>query len=181
MRKLLWVVCAMVAVSLPGMAQQKAGNPGKTATEAQRPEHPITVVQVHELMTLTGADHLKNQVMAGMIPYVQQAMPFMPADVLDEFQARMGKADFEPMMVQAYQKHLSTEDAAQLIAFYKTPTGQRVIAALPAVVRETQEGGARMGQQIMGEVIQAHRPEIEAAVQRYKQEHAQPAPQAPQH
>jgi hypothetical protein len=177
MRKLVWVVCAMAAVSLPAMAQQKTGNPDKAAEEAQRPEHPITVVQVHELMALTGADHLKNQVMAGMIPYVQQAMPFMPADVLDDFQARMSKTDFEPMMVEAYQKHLSTTDAAQLIAFYKTPVGQRVIAALPAVTRETQEAGARMGQQVMGAVIQAHRPEIEAAVQKYKQEHSQPAPQ----
>lgn len=176
MRKLMWVVCAMIAVTLPLMAQQ-AASPGKAADEAQRPEHPVTRAQVHELMVLTGSDHLRSQVMAGMLPYIKQAMPFMPQDVLDDFQSRMAKADFETMAVQSYQKHLSTEDAAQLIAFYETPAGKRVISALPAIVRETQEGGAHLGQQTMTDVIQAHRPEIEAAVQKYKQEHVQPAPQ----
>ncbi len=177
MRKIVWVVCAMVAVSLQGMAQQAAPSPNQAAEEAQRPVHPVSPAQVHELMVLTGSDHLKSQVVAGMLPYIRQAMPFMPADVLDDFQARMMKADFETMAVQSYQKHLSTEDAAQLITFYETPAGKRVIAALPAILHETQEEGAQLGQKTMGDVIQAHRPEIEAAVQKYKQEHSQPAPQ----
>jgi uncharacterized protein len=177
MRRLGWMLCAGLMVSLPVVAQQSEWNPDNAAEEAQRPEHPITVAQVHQLMVLTGANNLRSQVMAGMLPYIRQAMPFMPADVLADFQSRMMKADFESMTVQSYQKHLSTDDAAQLIAFYETPAGKRVIAALPAILRDTQEGGAHLGQQTMAEVIQAHRAEIEAAVQKYKQEHASPTTQ----
>ncbi|MGA8110107.1 MAG: DUF2059 domain-containing protein [Acidobacteriaceae bacterium] len=176
MRRLGWVLCAGLMVSLPALAQQAEWNPDKAAEEAQRPEHPVTAAQVHELMLLTGAGALRKQVIDGMVPYLKQAVPFLPADVLEDFEGRMLKADFETIALTSYQKHLSTDDAAQLIAFYKTPTGKRVIAVMPQIVSEMQQVGAQLGRQVMAETVQAHRAEIEAAVQKYRQQHA-----APQH
>jgi len=172
MRKLAWVVGAVLMTSVPLMAQQTEWNPDRAAEEAQRPEHPITAAQVHQLMVLTKTGDLRKRMMDGMMPYLKQAMPFLPADVLDDFQARMEKADFEPIAVESYQKHLSTEDAAQVIAFYQSPAGQRVIAAMPQIVAETQQAGAQLGQKLMAQTIEAHRAEIQTAIQKYKQEHS---------
>lgn len=177
MRRLAWVVGAVLMACGPLMAQQTEWNPDKAAEEAQRPEHPITAAQVHQLMVLTKTDHLTKQMMDGMMPYMKQALPFLPADVLSDFQARMEKVDFEPMAVEAYQKRLSTEDAAQVIAFYQTPAGQRIIASMPQIVAETQQAGAQLGQKLMAETMEAHRAEIEAAIQKYKQEHSGAAAQ----
>ncbi|HEX4036588.1 MAG TPA: DUF2059 domain-containing protein [Acidobacteriaceae bacterium] len=175
MRRLGWVLWAGLMVSLP-LAAQSEWNPDKAAEEAQRPEHPVTAAQVHELMVLTGATTLRRQVMSGMAPYLKQAVPFLPEDVLEDFEGRMEKADFESMAVTAYQKRLSSDDAAQLIAFYQTPVGKRVIAAMPQIVAETQQAGAQLGQQVMAETLQAHRAEIQAAVEKYKREHAAAPP-----
>ncbi len=39
-------------------------------------------------------------------------------------------------MVPAYQKHFTKGDMDALIAFYSTPTGQKVLRELPAVTAE---------------------------------------------
>jgi len=177
MRKIAWWACVVLTMSLPAVAQQVEWNPDKAAEDARLPVHPVTAAQVHQLLVLTNSDNLKKQMMNGMTPYLRQAMPFLPADVMDDFQARMEKADLEPMAVESYQKHLSTEDATQLIAFYETPAGKRVIAAMPLILRETQQAGAQLGQQVMKDTMEAHKAEIEAAIQKYKQQHSGAAAQ----
>ena len=76
------------------------------------------------------------------------------------------------MTVEAYQKHISTEDAAKAIAFYKTPAGQRLISVLPQITREMQAGGAKLGMQVVQEVVARHKDEIQAAAAKYKQDHS---------
>ena len=111
--------------------------------------------------------------MRGMMTQMVKAFPpFVPKDVIDDLEASMEKMDIEPMAVTAYQKHVSTEDAAQVIAFYKTPAGRRVISVLPQVTQEMQENGAREGIRISQAVIQRHMDEINAAAAKYKQDRA---------
>jgi uncharacterized protein len=42
-------------------------------------------------------------------------------------------------MIPVYQKHLSKGDVSALIAFYSTPTGQKVLRDMPAVMQEAME------------------------------------------
>lgn len=177
MRRYAWLVCAAM-ISLPVLAQTPAGNAGHAANPAA-PVHPVTLTQIHEMMQLTGADHLKQQMMAGFVPRLRQMMPFIPDDVLADFQQSFDKADLEPVVVKSYQTHLSTEDAAQAIAFYRTPAGKRIVSAMPQIMRETQQAGAELGQQTMMEVMQRHKAEIQTAAQKYQQEHSAGAPTAP--
>src|SRR5581483_7994012 len=101
-------------IGLPALGQT-ANDAGKASAAA--PDHPITLTQVHEILQLTGADHMRRQMLDAMMPQVKQAMPFLPAGVLDDFQQSFEKADFEPIVIQSYQAHLSAEDAQQIIAF----------------------------------------------------------------
>lgn len=179
MQPCAWLVCAAMMMSLPLMGQTSA-SPAGHAAPAGTPQHPVTVTQIHEMMQLTGVDHLKQQMLSSFVPRLQQMMPFIPSDVLEDFRASFEKADFEPTLIQSYQAHLSTEDAAQIIVFYKTPAGQRLIAAMPQIMTETQRAGAQLGQQTMMAVMQRHKAEIQAAAEKYQQEHAGSAP-APQH
>lgn len=137
------------------------------------PEHPITVAQVRELLELTGANQLRVQVMRKMMAQIKQAFPpFIPKDVMDDMESGLEKIDMEPMAVRVYQRYFSTEDAAQLIAFYKTPTGQRVISVLPIVSGELQDAGAKEGERVAQEVLKQHMDEIKAAAAKYRQENS---------
>jgi uncharacterized protein len=150
--------------------------PSQSSTTVDSPpEHPCTVAQVRELLELTGAIQLRVQVMRKMMAQIKQAFPpFMPKDVMDDMESSLEKIDIEPMAVRAYQRHVSSEDAAQLIAFYKTPTGQRVIRALPIVTGEMQDAGAKEGERVAQEVVRQHMDEIKAAAAKYQQDHAAP-------
>jgi hypothetical protein len=52
-----------------------------------------------------------------------------------------------------------------------------MIAVMPKVLNEGQDAGAQLGQQVMFEVIQRHKDEINAAAKLDHEEHPQNAPQ----
>ncbi len=74
---------------------------------------------------------MRRQMLDGMLPYMKQMMPYLPEDVAQDFQRSLGEADFQGAMVEAFQKRMSTEDAARIIAFYKTDAGRRMISVMP--------------------------------------------------
>ncbi len=137
----------------------------------QPPAHPITTAQVHELLELTGANRLKDEMIHNTMAYLQRALPpYMPKDVVDDFETSFAKMDVETMSIKAYQKHISTEDAAQFIAFYKTPAGRHFARILPVIAQEVQVSATQQASQISREVIARHMDEIKAATAKYHQQ-----------
>lgn len=138
------------------------------------PEHPITAAQVHEIMQLTNAHQIAAQMMRAMMVNIRgEFPPYFPKDVIEDIQTSLQNIDFEPMAIESYKRHVSTEDAAQIIAFYKTPAGRRLIEVMPQITKEMQQTGAETGAQIVQEVIQRHMDEIQSAAEKYKDEHYQ--------
>lgn len=178
MRKCMWLVCAL-AIGVPASAQNGSTAPATPpaaqsapAAQDQPPAHPITAAQVHEMMELTGTANLMKQMLDGMMPTIRQSLPaYVPADVLDDFEKSLLGADFEGMLVHTYQAHLSAEDADGIIAFYKTPAGQHLLLAMPAIVQQSQEAGQQLGEQVMLDVLKRHQAEIEAAKKQYEAQH----------
>ncbi len=167
----------VLLVAMPVLAATTTGKPGAglsgaTATsENLPPAHPVTAAQVYEILELTGTDTVKRQMLDGLLPHLRQMMPYMPNDVVDDLQQSLGVADFEGVMVRSFQQSLSTEEAADIIAFYKSPAGRHMIAVMPNVLNEGQKAGSELGQQVLFEVIQRHKDEIDAAAEVYHHEH----------
>ncbi len=157
-------------------APQKAGM--ASTSEIAPPANPITDPQVHELMGLTGTDKLKEQLTEYIMRNFQQA-PFMPKDVIDDMHTSLEKTDVDSAAAATYKKYLSTDDAANIIAFYKTPAGKDLIKATPQIMSEVQRNAMQTGQQVARAVIERHRPEIEAAQKAYQAQHAPPTLAAP--
>jgi hypothetical protein len=178
MRRFAWLV---LCGSMPLLAANTA-KPGRVDSvaavhgENARPAHPVTAAQVYEILELTGTNTQKREMLDGLLPHLKEMMPWMPPDVVGDLQRTLGTADFEGAMVRSFQQRLSTEEAAQILAFYKSPAGRHMIAVMPAVLNEGQDAVAELGQQVMVEVIQRHRDEIDAAAKLYHEEH----PQKPQ-
>jgi uncharacterized protein len=73
--------------------------------------------------------------------------PFM----LEGFKARMSELTDAAAIV--YARNFSTEDLLALSAFYKTPSGQRLLQKLPTVTQEIMVIGGKFGQSV-GEDMQ---------------------------
>jgi len=70
----------------------------------------------------------------------------LPADcearinkMMDDMMNKMPFDEMMQAMVPAYQKHFTKGDMDALIAFYSTPTGQKMLQQLPAVMTEGME------------------------------------------
>ena len=173
---------AVLAISLLGISsalgQTASASPSQSTTSQAAsadtpPAHPITKAQVDEILQLTHAQQLREQVMQAMMANLERVFPpYMPKDVIADLEHNLGTIDFESMAVHAYQKHVSTEDAEQIISFYKTPAGRRLVDATPGITREMQMNGAKEGQQIVQQTIEQHMDEIKAAAQQYQQQHS---------
>lgn len=177
MRYAVLLLCSVLIVGTSAVAQTAPASSTAANTThdaiAIPPAHPITLAQAKEILKMTGADQMKNQMIESMMAELRHAFPpYMPEDVIEDFQTSLEKADLDDTVIPIYQKYLSQQDAAAIIAFYKTPAGQHMLTALPEISRESQQAGALLGEKVVREVIERHKAEIEAAAKKYQEMHS---------
>ncbi len=85
---------------------------------------------------------------------IQRMMDEMIDDIEKDYQFDAVLAE----MVPIYQRHLTKSDSDQLIAFYSSPVGQKVLRELPAITSEAMQ------------VWNSHlQPRLEAAIAKVKE------------
>lgn len=182
MHKLALGVAAPFLLAVTVMAQSPAAKPVPPMptpggpNQPAPPAHPLTAIQAHELMKLTGTDQIKTRLVENIMSYFQQRFPpFIPADVRTDLQASLDKMDIDTPTVATYQRYLSTEDAAKAIEFYRTPAGKDLLAVTPVMMGDIQKSALQNGQDTARAVIERHKTEIEAAQKAYQAQHPQPS------
>lgn len=148
-----WMLCALVAANA-----QEAINPEKRAL-------------VKELYTLLHMDKQMEQILEQMQSVLPNMIDQTSSDLSDlkpEDQAEMKKllagssarlysrmreeiskrldlaAITEQMFVPVYAKYFSEDDLRALITFYKSPTGQKMVALTPTLFRESMQQVAEL-------------------------------------
>src|SRR5207253_9631981 len=79
---------------------------------------------------------------------------------LDEVIKAMPFEELEQAVVPVYQKHLTKADVDALIAFYSSPTGQKLITEMPAIVAESMQAAYPIMQKRMNAMIEHMQQEI---------------------
>jgi hypothetical protein len=181
--KILQTAACTVVFTVSAIAQQAAKpatpasqQPSSAAAEPaiKPPANPITPAQIKEMQELTGAPAMQKRIVSNAMQfYRSQFPPYIPQDVVDDLQKSLENADLESHAAEIYPKYLSTEDAAKVIEFYKSPAGQHLVTAQPYMMTEMQRSSVQIAQQTAKDVIERHKPEIEAAEQKYMLEHQQ--------
>jgi len=64
------------------------------------------------------------------------------------------------VMAPVYQKHLSKGDADAMVAFYSTPTGQKLIRELPAITQEAVQAAYPILQKQMAATMERVKQEV---------------------
>ena len=117
---------------------------------AQTPQAPVdsaTAATIHELLALTGSVKLAVTSMEAMIPSQRAANPRMPAAFWDAFlaRARSDSSRLTELLVPINAAHFTRPELEQLVRFYRTPLGQRLIKALPLIMQESVQAGQTWG------------------------------------
>lgn len=148
----------------PAAAKPSSPSPTRNSQQASSAIDPQKEARIRELMELTGAKDLGQQLIAaGMEQFrssVQDSQPNNPRakQFVDAFVARFQK-HFDPdslteHVIPIYDKYLTSDDLKGLLDYYHSPLGQRMLKALPEVTRESQAAGFALGQKAAQESME---------------------------
>jgi uncharacterized protein len=103
---------------------------------------------IKSLMVLTGSGELGIQVVEQMVASFKKSMPDIPNTFWDDFMKEIDADGLMEICVPVYDKHLSHEDIKEMIRFYESPTGKRVVKVLPVITQECMKEGEKWGKDV---------------------------------
>lgn len=159
MRKLLFAV-ALTLFSAEAFSQNSS------APSFPPPEHPATVAQIEQIMTLShSAENIRLQMKASIADQEKNGPKYLTASFWNDFAAEVDKTNWLTFLTPVYQKYYSTEDATEIIRFYSTPAGQKVLAAAQPFLSEIMSKSTSLGRDIGRQVGEKHAAEIKERMQ----------------
>jgi len=97
--------------------------------------------------------------------------------IMDDYLKSFPWDDILDAMVPVYQKHLTKGDIDELVAFYSTPTGQKLIKELPEISAEAMQKMMPMLRKSIDRMTQQIQEEIAAQVKENEGKNTMAAPQ----
>lgn len=195
MKKLL----VLLVVAISAVAQTNSASPTPSAaskaaapaTSAANNDQP-TREQVAKFLDLM---HLKEQTQLLLDGFIKnakagahQAMEMKAANLSPKDQARLNRFTDETfddlfkdvsidelvaVSIPIYQKHLTKADLDGLIAFYSSPTGQKLLKEMPTMTQEAMEAGAQLMQPKLAGIMERLDQRSNAMLQEIQAEHEQ--------
>jgi hypothetical protein len=142
--------CALFVLTATAPCPSLAAQSDSTAREVD----PAKAEAIRTLLELTNTAQL---MLMGFEEAAasQPVPPDLPEGFWEEFKAKV-RAEaprFLDMLVPVYDQYFSLEDVQGLIAFYRTPLGERFITVQPDLTKEMMRLGERWGMMLVGEVF----------------------------
>jgi uncharacterized protein len=139
----------------PGGSSAAAAPAAAPAPAPAEKVDPAKDAAIRHLMEITETskmgDRISNMITMRVRSVMSQALPqdqlekFMES-FSDKFSTGAPPSAVTDAIIPIYSRHFSMEDVQNLIQFYESPLGQRVVKNLPIVAQESQEAGLEMDQ-----------------------------------
>lgn len=135
--RLLVLLAGMMVTSVAGAQAPSVKNPGDS----------VKAALIHDLLTRTRAVEQAMAMLDASIAAQRGVPSRIPAIFWDRFQARAHarQAELESMIAAVYDRHFTADDLRQMLAFYDTPVGKKLLATLPTVTQESMAAGREWG------------------------------------
>jgi uncharacterized protein len=142
MKRSLFVVATILTLSFASLAQTTSA------------DSPATKEDIDRYLQAIHSQEMTKQMVQAMIPGMHQMMHDMyvkhqselPPDyeskmsaMLDDMMKSMPMDEMMKAMVPVYQKHFTKGDIDSLVAFYTSPTGEKILHEMPAIMGEAMK------------------------------------------
>ncbi len=117
--------------------------------------------QIREIMRLAGTMEITDQMLDSTIVQLAAVYehlnpeegPALVAILQNEFRDVFDERsrEFEEVLVDIYDEHFTAQETADLLTFYRSPLGQRMLEELPAIVSKATLAGQEFGRQVAAE------------------------------
>lgn len=109
--------------------------------------------KINQLMELTGSGKMGIQVMNQMINSFKTAHSSVKDEFWEDFKKEIKAEDITNMIIPIYDKYYTETDIDQIIIFYNSPVGKKMIATMPQVMQESMAVGQVWGKKIGDKLI----------------------------
>jgi hypothetical protein len=174
MKKLLPL--ALVLCSLPALAQSAK----PSSSSASSASNQASVAEVNQLLTLlntreqmkTMIEGMKEQMKRGQFQGFEMSLQkkgvVLNAEERERAKSRLDamtdemfkQMPYDEMMAataEIYRKHFTSQDIAALVAFYRSPAGQKFLKEMPSLLQESTRAG--------GDIMSERMPELLSGVE----------------
>jgi hypothetical protein len=176
--------CAFAAVACLLFASISFAQQSAADGPASKEDIEKYLEATHARDTMKTMMELMTKQMHQMVHEQVKKDPSLPSD----FEARMDKTtddmfrdlpieELVQAMIPAYQKYLSKSDVDALVAFYTTPTGQKILKEMPLVSAEAMQSASGIVQKMMARAQERVQSEM-AQVQKGNDGNSKPQPQS---
>lgn len=108
---------------------------------------------IKKLLELTGSGKMGKQVMDAMLPSLKAMAPDVDAKFWDDFMAEVHPEELMDLVVPIYDKYYTHDEIRELIAFYESPLGKKMVDRMPAIMQESMAAGQAWGRELAQKVI----------------------------
>jgi uncharacterized protein len=127
-------------------------------------------LKIDELMELSGGKKVMSDFMKELSdPARRSSAPMLPNEFWDRLLKEAKPEQMIEMLVPIYDKYYTEPDLDELLVFYKTPLGKKLLDVGPKVMMESvlagQEWGQKLGRQIMEDMIKEGKVPLQPAQQ----------------
>ncbi|HKF64256.1 MAG TPA: DUF2059 domain-containing protein [Dongiaceae bacterium] len=140
------------------------------AAPADQPD-PAAVTKAKELLAVTKsiqtADSMTDTIFPAVEKLVEAANPGRAAEVrmlMEKYflpEMRKHLPEFGDLVAAEWARYFTVAEMDQMLAFYRTDVGQKVIALQPTLFKESYELGQAWGETMARDVFRKIAPELE--------------------
>ncbi len=133
---LSWLVGSLTAQSSPPSEPPASRDDIVKLFDVMRVRQQMELVTQQLLQQLQG---MGREEMRDRNPAVTPQQLAKADAVTNKIMQAISTSDMLDDMIPVYQKHLSKSDVDEMIKFYSTPTGQKILREMPAVTAESMQ------------------------------------------
>ncbi len=166
------------ASAYPQTATQSTQNHSAQTGTVTSQIDPAKEADIRHLLDLTGASSLMVQTMndaeTSIRPLFSNSLP--PGEYreklvdlfFEKFHSKRDPDQLLAIIIPIYDQYYTGAEIKSLIQFYDSPTGKKMAAVLPKIMRESQAAGSKWGEKLgrdsMVEVLEEH-PDLRKALE----------------
>ena len=105
--------------------------------EQQKSADPAKLEDIRKLMALTGSQKLGEQVLEQMFQQLKNQLPKVPQSFWLEIRKKVDINEMLEQMVPVHDKYLTHEEIRELISFYQSPVGRKLVTVMPKISEES--------------------------------------------
>jgi hypothetical protein len=139
MRPFVVVTWAVLSLAVGSLAAQPADE------QAQKTNN------IRKLIDLTGGSKMMDEIFNSLAANFKDPKQ---VEVFQEFRKELGPSQIFDIMVPAYDKYLSAEDIKEMIRFYESPTGQKLLEVQPKMMADYMPRVRQFTQDVMARVME---------------------------